>query len=147
MRAPYSDEGDRVTKGIERDLRAGGFTREQERYRRQQAQRGNNNPTALDSSHKLYKFDAKVMKPYMRIVDDFIAAVRALPVALLAPADLQGVTTQLPEQMADLMKRYNLLAADAYQLAVAQSIGISMVATTDRDWLRAQDDFSVLINR
>lgn len=49
--------------------------------------------------------------------------------------------------MVDAMDRYELLAADAYQLAVARASGISSVATTDSDWLRASADFTVLTNR
>lgn len=139
-----------VTKGIDRDMGAGGSTRLQKaqtRYRQMQARSSNRTPATAISAVNLYKFDARVIRDYLPIVHDFIAAVRALPIAILTPAELQGIGALLPEQMLAEMKRYDLLAADAYYLAVARNIGISTVATVDKDWLRAKDDFTILINR
>lgn len=49
--------------------------------------------------------------------------------------------------MTEFMKRYGLLAADAYHLAIADVLDIGMVATLDKDWLQAEQDFEVLIDR
>jgi len=84
---------------------------------------------------------------YTPVVTRFITAVRAAPIVVLGSAELYGIRASLPVLMVTNMERYELLAADAYHLAVAEAMGIGSVATLDGDWLRADAHFTVLINR
>lgn len=96
---------------------------------------------------RLYKSRPGVMSRHVSKISKFVATVKALPVAILTSSELSGISTDLTALMLKNMKRYNLMAADSYHLAVAEALDISMVATLDGDWLRACNDFTVLINR
>ncbi len=105
-------------------------------------------PGAVSSDwNRLYKSQPGVVRRYTPVVTRFITAVRAAPIVVLGPAELYGIRASLPVLMVTNMERYELLAADAYHLAVAEAMGIGSVATLDGDWLRADAHFTVLINR
>ena len=97
--------------------------------------------------NRLYKSQPGIVRRYTPIITRFIAAAHAAPIVVLGPGELYGIRPSLPVLMVTNMERYELLAADAYHLAVAETMGIKSVATLDRDWLHADADFSVLINR
>ncbi len=97
--------------------------------------------------NRLYKSQPGIVRRYTPVITRFITAVRATPIVILGPAELHDIRASLPLLMVTNMERYSLLAADAYHLAVAEAMGIGSVATLDRDWLRADAHFTVVINR
>lgn len=95
----------------------------------------------------LFKDHPQAIKNHVVKVERFFLDLRAVPVQTIDPGLLVNLPVALPDRMTEFMKRYGLLAADAYHLAIADVLDIGMVATLDKDWLQAEQDFEVLIDR
>lgn len=87
---------------------------------------------------KAYKDEPDLLQTYVPEVVRFREMLAAIPVTPVYPEDLaipRG-TKSLDERMRHFISTYNLLAQDALILAHAERIGVSAVATLDRDWQR-----------
>jgi len=103
-----------------------------------------NNPQALWNADALYKQEPQAIVPHVPQVARFISNVRAIPIQIVEPDMLIGAGFSLVERMRDNIRNYALRPADAYHTAVASAIGATMLVTLDRDWLRTQQDFTVV---
>lgn len=92
-----------------------------------------------------YKKNPQLIQGFGPELQTFRQSILNLPATITGPEELilTPIFTQTLEQhMLSNIQRYNLLPKDAYIISEAERLGVNYLATTDRDWDRA-DGFVV----
>ncbi len=90
---------------------------------------------------KMYKDHPELLDTCMSAVDRFRQLIAAIPLTPVRPEDLASGATDEPleDRLHYFVSAYRLLPQDALILAETERLGVTGVATLDRDWQRVTD--------
>ncbi|MBX3000283.1 MAG: PIN domain-containing protein [Caldilineaceae bacterium] len=96
-----------------------------------------------------YKHEPHLLATGFAEMIEFDEILASIPLTPAQPSDLTSAATPHPldERMRHFITTYHLLPQDALILAEAEKLGVSAMATLDRDWQRvAEFDIYTILN-
>jgi hypothetical protein len=85
----------------------------------------------------LYKDNPNLINSCMPLIQNFRAVIQSIPVEFLEPEYLGSPPPVIESLLVEYIDTMHLLPNDAHLLAVAQRLGVTHIATLDRDFERA----------
>ncbi|UCB57053.1 MAG: hypothetical protein JSV30_00185 [Candidatus Omnitrophota bacterium] len=108
------------------------FTTPYDRHIQEYKDKGRKNPLS-----ELLKDHHELIAKYYHLLKYYYERIMAIPIAVLEADHLQTKTTEtVTEKMCNIVELYNILPADALNIAIAQEAGINDFIVIDADFHR-----------